>query len=306
MLDFNISMNFMRLRDLSLRLLRSVVRWIVQHMHHGEVLLSNLDAQQEALLSEEISKLQSDTKLTEEVRRLSNMLDTLLWFDAVISFFVFICMRQMESLMQELSKALDEDLQLSAERNFLEGKVGASARGSDDMVKYSEWLLRIKQKQLQLNVSVIDSIKGGLEERFSKEDGVTISVAGFPDDSPELSIEEMPAKIKADLVNSFKPKAHITVEDFVQVVLFQPWQAEEAVLDVRLEEKISEVDLAVDTLVTEARLLEEVVSAAESQIKAAEEAIVDLNIEIDNLKNGGKIEGELSEEMALELFEKVR
>ena len=44
-----------------------VARWIVQHMHHGEVLMSNLDAQQEALLAEEISKLQSDTKLTEEV-----------------------------------------------------------------------------------------------------------------------------------------------------------------------------------------------------------------------------------------------
>ena len=207
--------------------------------------------------------------------------------------------------MQELSKALDEDLQLSAERNHLEGQVGSAARGSDDMVKYSEWLLKIKQKQLQLNVSVIDSIKGGLEERFSKEDDVTISVAGFPDDSPELSIADMPSKIKASLVNSFKSKAHITVEDFIQVVLFQPWQADEAVFDVRLEEKISEIDLAVDTLVTEARLLGEVISATEGQIKAAEVAILDLTIEIDNLKSGGKIDGELSEEQALELFEKV-
>lgn len=211
----------------------------------------------------------------------------------------------MEMLMQELSKALDTDMQLSAERNYLEGKVSSSVRGSDDMVKYSEQLLKIKQKQLQLNVSVIDTIKVGLEERFSKEDNITVNVAGFEEDSPDLSILEMPEKIHAKLIDEFKPKAHITVEAFISVMLFQPWQSEDAVLDVRVEEKISELDLAVDTLQTEAKLLGSVITDAQDKIKSIEENIQVLKAEVENLENGGHVEGEITEEEALVLFKNV-
>lgn len=172
---------------------------------------------------------------------------------------IFLFSYQLESLASELKNALNADNQISAERNYLESKVVMSKPGSDAMVDFSEKLLRIKQKQLQLNVGVIDTIKVGLEDRFSREDEMTIGIAGFPEDSPDLSLREMPAAIEAKLLETFKPREHITVADFFTLVYAQPWHAEDAVMDVRFEEKISELTLNVDTLNTEAKLLDGII-----------------------------------------------
>jgi hypothetical protein len=169
-------------------------------------------------------------------------------------------------LAEELRNALHADIQLSAERNHIDSRIIMSQPGSDAMVYYTEKLLVIKQKQLQLNSGVIDTIKGGLEEKFSRDDSDIVGVAGFPDDSPELVITDMPDRMKAVLLDKFKAKDHITVEEFFSVVYAQPWHAEEAVLDVRFEEKISEYSLSVDTMNTEAKLLDGIIEDLKDKI----------------------------------------
>lgn len=198
---------------------------------------------------------------------------------------------ELESLAVELVNALEADSHCSAERSLLDRMIMQSKPGSDDMVQYSEKLLKIKQKQLQLNVGVIDTIKGGLEDRFKREDEQSIGIAGFPTDSPELTIGQMPAAIKAELLDEFKSRAHITVEDFFSVVYTQPWQSEEAVMDVRFEEKIQELRLKLDTLLTEAKLIDVYVQSGREAIAETKALIGELQSESDNIQHGGEYEG---------------
>lgn len=141
-----------------------------------------------------------------------------------------------------------------------------SKPGSDAMVYFSEKLLKIKQRQLQLNVNVIDTIKSGLEDRFKREDDQSIGIAGFPTDDPEFAVSQMPAAIEAVLVDSFKPRSHMTIEDFFSVMYSQPWHSDDAVLDVRFEEKIQELKLSLDTLLTEAKHLNDIIASSQSKI----------------------------------------
>lgn len=116
-------------------------------------------------------------------------------------------------------------------------------------------------------------------------------IAGFPDDSPELSIGQMPALIKADLLEKFKYRPHITVEDFFSVVYTQPWHSEDAVLDVRFEEKIQEVRLNLDTLHTEAKLLDVVITTSRERIAETKALLGELRAEAEMIQHGGEFEG---------------
>lgn len=241
----------------------NVVRWMAKYSRLTGLLCANLDAQQESILKDGLSKLVSDHKN---------------------------CM-ELESLASELVNALETDSSTTAERSYLDRMVMQCRPGSDEMVYYSEKLLKIKQKQLQLNVSVIDTIKSGLEERFNREDEQSLRVAGFPDDSPDLTIGQMPGAIKAVLIDSFYSRGHITVEDFFGVVYSQPWHSEDAVLDVRFEEKIAELSLNLDTLQTEAKLLEGIISDYKEKIAETKAVIAELEGEAENIERGGTFEG---------------
>lgn len=248
----------------------NVVRWMAKHARLTGLLNANLDAQQESIFKDNLSKLRGDSQNCAEL----------------------------ESLAAELVNALETDSITTAERSFLDRKIMECRPGSDEMVYYSEKLLKLKQKQLQLNVSVIDTIKGGLEDRFKREDDQSIGVAGFPTDSPDLTIGQMPGLIKAELIDSFKSRTHITVEDFFGVVYSQPWHSEDAVLDVRFEEKIQELRLTLDSLQTEAKLLDVVITTGREKIVDTKALIGELTSEKERIEQGGEFEGEMTREEA--------
>ena len=253
----------------------NVVRWIARHYKSAVLLNADLDAQQESVLKDIHAKLIQDHQNSTEL----------------------------ESLANELVNALKADSHTSAERSYLERMIMQSKPGSDEMVFYSEKLLKIKQNQLQLSVNVIDTIKGGLEDRFKREDEQTIGIAGFPDDDPDLPVGKLPAAIKAQLLDTFKSRSHITTEDFFSVVYSQPWLSEEAVLDVRFEEKINELRLQLNTLMTEAKLLDAFVTESRDNISDTKGLIGELRAEIDLIQHGGDYEGDLTREEAIAALE---
>jgi hypothetical protein len=173
----------------------------------------------------------------------------------------------LEGLTVELVNALETDGKLSAERSYLECELNLAAKGSTKSVELNEQLLKIKQKQIYLNSEVIDSVKKAMEEKYDKDDSIMQEVASFPDDSPDFSLEQMLDAIEAELIQPFKQRAHVTVQDMVDVVLVQPWNADEAVLDVKIEERIGDLSLQIDTINTESKHLGAIIEQANDNIR---------------------------------------
>jgi hypothetical protein len=65
----------------------------------------------------------------------------------------------------------------------------------------------------------------------------------FPADDPEFTVEQF-TLIDCQLQAPYKPPKHIQLEDFLRIYLVQPWLAEQAVGDVRLEEEAKKIDIA--------------------------------------------------------------
>lgn len=163
--------------------------------------------------------------------------------------------------------ALESDGKLSSERGFLECKLNLAAKGSTESVEINEQLLKIKQKQIHLNSEVIDSVKKAMEEKYDKDDSIMLEVASFPDDSPDFDLEQMLDAIEAELIQPFKQRAHVTVQDMMDVVLVQPWNADEAVLDVRIEERIGDLSLQIDTINTESKHLGAIIDQTNDMVR---------------------------------------
>jgi hypothetical protein len=174
---------------------------------------------------------------------------------------------KLEGLTVELVNALETDGKLSVERCYLECELNLAAKGSNKSVELNEQLLRIKQKQIHLNSEVIDSVKKAMEEKYDKDDSIMLEVAAFPEDSPDFSLEQMLDAIEAELIQPFKQRAHVTVQDMLDVVLVQPWNADEAVLDVRIEERIGDLSLQIDTINTESKHLGAIIEQANDNIR---------------------------------------
>jgi len=101
---------------------------------------SVLDAMQETVLKEELNKLTREHRLTVE-------------FD---------------TLLLELSNALQADKQYIAERVHLERSVLVHTYGSKEAILSNKQLLELKNKQKQLNASTIDSLKTGLQQKYDQ------------------------------------------------------------------------------------------------------------------------------------------
>jgi hypothetical protein len=149
--------------------------------------------------------------------------------------------------------------------------------GSDESVSLSDRTLILKMKQAQLEQSVLDRVKLGLDAKFTEEDTRYIEIASFPTDSPDLEAEEMPTTITAKIIDRHVPKKHFEVKDFMDVVYSQPWMAKQAVEDVHLEEVIRTKALALDHLENTATALERSILESTNDIAASRKKIEEID-----------------------------
>ena len=187
--------------------------WLQRYGEHPKTLQATLDAQQETILLEELNRLDRDRHQTLE-------------FD---------------SLLEELYLGLNADNHLAKERVALDvlQLSGDLEQGSEVALRTAEGLMSIKLKQTQLNTNVLDTLKLGLQAKLTEEDDRMMQLYSFPNDSPELTLNQY-HQIEKDvcLMDPFVPPHHFKLETFLHVYYVQPWLAEEAVKDVRLEESI--------------------------------------------------------------------
>jgi hypothetical protein len=162
------------------------------------------------------------------------------------------------------------DLFLLAERVHLDSLAFFAPPGSDESVSLGDRTLVLKLKQQQLEESVLDRVKLGLDAKFTEEDTRYIEIASFPTDSPDLEAEEMPSTITAKIIDCHIPKKHFEVKEFIDVLYSQPWMAKQAIEDVHLEEVIRSKALALDHL--------------ENTTSALERSIIEAGNEITNSK----------------------
>lgn len=149
--------------------------------------------------------------------------------------------------------------------------------GSDESVSLSDRTLVLKMKQAQLEQSVLDRVKLGLDAKFTEEDTRYIEIASFPTDSPDLEAEEMPSTITANIIDRHIPKKHFELKEFIDVLYSQPWMAKQAIEDVHLEEVIRSKALALDHLENTASALERSIAESTSEIAAARRKIEEID-----------------------------
>ena len=208
---------FQRIKSMKVKLgMGLAVDWLQRYGQKIQVHNATLDAQQESLVLEEIQRLQRDEHVTVEL----------------------------DSLMEELYQGILADSHLNAEKVHLDvaSMTDAYAIGSDEALRCSEALVTIKRKLTQLNSNVVDAIKVGLQGKFAEEDDRNNLAYVFPGDSPELKVTEF-ILITAKLLDPYTHPKNISLEDFLDVYLVQPWLAEQAVGDVRLEEEARKCDI---------------------------------------------------------------
>ncbi len=66
---------------------------------------------------------------------------------------------ELDSLVEELHKALAADNQYTAERIYLDSQMKIVVYGSERAIELNEQLILLKNKQKQLSASIIDSLK---------------------------------------------------------------------------------------------------------------------------------------------------
>jgi hypothetical protein len=145
--------------------------------------------------------------------------------------------------------------------------------GSDESVSLGDRTLVLKLKQQQLEESVLDRVKLGLDAKFTEEDTRYVEIASFPTDSPDLEAEEMPTTITAKIIDRHVPKKHFEVQEFIDVLYSQPWMAKQAIEDVHLEEVIRSKALALDHLENTTSAIERSIIEANSEITTAKRKI---------------------------------
>lgn len=111
--------------------METVAAWVKKYVDLAETHQIALDAQQETIIKEELSRLDAD------------------------GHTVF----ELDSLVEELHKALVADNQYTAERIYLDYELKIEIYGSERAIRLNEQLILLKSKQKQLNSSIIDSLK---------------------------------------------------------------------------------------------------------------------------------------------------
>lgn len=169
-----------------------------------------LDGQQESLLKEEIVKIQKEEKE----------------------------MQILHSLLAELIQSLQVNIQLCAERMSLEKRLVMLPYGSEEAIQCNEQLILLKNKQKILTNQSIDSLKLTLQDVLDGFDKKILELYAFPNDHPDLSIDDMSDLQIVPLEPYSAPKA-IAFEEFVMIYFLQPWLVNQCIEDIRYEERIN-------------------------------------------------------------------
>lgn len=220
------------------------VDWLKIYLEHATLHQATLDASQQAILLDEMNRIERDITSTNEN----------------------------DSLLQEMMLAIEALSQYSAEKIKLEQQVVVAAKGSEEAVQVNQKFYAIRMKIKQLSNSVIDTVKMGIQEKLTEEDEYHTNIVGFPNDTVDMVIGDM-HNIEAVLLEPFIPPPHVKLEHFLDVFFLQPWQAALAVDDVRIEENIRTKEIALDRNQTELK-------ASKSKILEDVDRITELQEEI--------------------------
>lgn len=153
--------------------------------------------------------------------------------------------------------------------------------GSDEAVSLGDRTLVLKMKQQQLETSVLDRVKMGLDAKFTEEDTRYIEIASFPTDSPDLEPDEMLSTITAKIIDRHIPKKHFEIKQFIDLLYSQPWMAKQAIEDVHMEEVIRTKALALDHLESTATALERSIVETTNEITSFQRKIEEIQFAND-------------------------
>ena len=193
--------------------------WLEKFLSTAKIHNITIDSQQESLLLDELDRIKRDE-------------DTAL---------------ELDSLLEELRTALIADSQYAAERVYLDKRSISLSNGTDEAVDVAQKLNQLKKKQSQLNNSVIDSLKFGLENKFNHEEELQVKLAAFPTDRVDLGPHDMHT-ITAELIDQYHTHKNFKVSNFISIFLAQPWLVQEAMDDVKLEENMRFKELELDKI----------------------------------------------------------
>lgn len=245
-----------RQRQLGLKKDTEMIRdWLKTYHSNAIQQLIQLDSQQETILNEEINRLDRDYNQSVEL----------------------------DSIVEELMKSLEADSQYVAEKIYLDQQLKIAIYGSERAVQLNEQMIALKTKQEQLATSAIDTLKLGLQQKYDEEDEANVDLFSFPNDDPDLPVQDM-HKISATILNKYVPISHFKLSDFLDVYMMQPWLALQSVEDVRLEERISSLELKLGKLQEELKNLKLKIKDGEHKLKRKEKRKVDASVQLEHLE----------------------
>eukprot|EP01031_Cornospumella_fuschlensis_P025232 gene25232-30474_t len=191
---------------------QNALSWVKEQMVLVSKQLIMLDAAQESLLKEEMTKMESNNK----------------------EMSVF------STLLSELIQSQLVNNQLFGEVIQLEVQLFLLPAGTDESIQTNQQLILLKNKQKVLQNQSIDSLKVTLQGLLDGYDQQYVTQYAFPNDEPEMSIEEL-SGIKVILLDEFveKQHAHIKLDQWLLVLLMQPWLVQQCIDDIRFEERIN-------------------------------------------------------------------
>ncbi len=247
----------------------SIADWIEKFCGPAAVQEAKLDGQQETLIKEEINKLDRDRQnVTEFDALIEELLNR---YRKKIRLFVIAVTYRADTyyIVTNIFLSLHAQNHLLAERVYLDAQLKIEHYGSDEAVRYNQQLIVIKEKLKMLQLSVIDSLKIGIQAKFDAEDEKNLQNYAFPNDSVDMLPDDM-HKIEGVLLDTFTPTKHCNMMDFLRVYLVQPWLAEQSVEDVRLEESISSKAIQISTCKEQVTTLKNDIETGKQRVKDIE------------------------------------
>ena len=145
-----------------------------------------------------------------------------------------------------------------------------------------EQLIVLKRKRMQLSGgsdAVIDRLKLAIQAKMTEEDEQASGHYGFPDDKPDLLYTQLPT-VEASMVEKFVPAKHCKFQDLTYVYHSQPWLAEEAVKDVRIEDEQLVAVMEAARLAGDLRALRANIKAGNDGVKEVLDKVNKLELEM--------------------------
>ena len=158
----------------------------------------------------------------------------------------------------------------------------SAAPANDESVLVVEQLIVLKRKRMQLSGgtdAIIDRLKLAIQAKMTEEDEEASGHYGFPDDKPDLLYTQLPA-IEAQMVEKFTPAKHCKFQDLTYVYHSQPWLAEEAVKDVRIEDEQLVAVMEAAKLAGDLRALRANIKSGRDGVKEVQDKINKLELEM--------------------------